>query len=105
LYREPEAREAARTAADGSPGGWDRLGSGRGARVRIASRRRDPDPALGAGHGTRDVLASARRATRSRDRRDVHAAPELAVVGCVVRDLQLAALRVRARRVRVRLLG
>ena len=37
-------------------GGRDRLGPGGGARVRLAPRRGDPDPAHRAGHRARDVL-------------------------------------------------
>ena len=48
--------------------GRDRLGPGRGARLRVAARGRDPDPPLGPGHRARDVLAPSPRAPRPRRR-------------------------------------
>ena len=68
VHGQPEARAAARAAARGDRRGRDRLGAGRGARLRLAARGRDPDPALRAGHRARDVLAPAPRAPRPRRR-------------------------------------
>ena len=46
-----------------------RLGPGGGARVRVAARRRDPDPAHRPGHRARHVLAPPRRPPRRQHRR------------------------------------
>ena len=51
---------------DGARGGRHRLGPRRGARVRVAARRRDPDPAHRPGHRARDVLAPPPRPPRRR---------------------------------------
>ena len=98
LVRQLERRR------DGARRGRDRLGPGRVARVRLAARGRRPDPADRPGHRARDVLAPPPRAPRRRDRRALHADPGARRRRGVVRGLQLAALRVRVRRVRVRLL-
>ena len=74
LRGEPQAREAARATARGVRRGRDRLGSGGGARVRLAARGGHPDPALGPGHRARNLLAPARGPARPRHRRDLHAA-------------------------------
>ena len=105
LLAAPEAEGTARPPAADDRGGWDRLGPGRGARVRVTRRRGHPDPAHRSGHRARDVLASPRRAARREHGRDVHAAAEPRRAVRVVRDLQLAAVRVRVPRLRVRLLG
>ena len=84
--------------------GRHRLGPGRGARVCVAARRRDPGAAHRPGLAARHVLAAAPRAPRRAHRRDVHADAAPRRRERVVRGLQLAALRVRVRRLRVRLL-
>ena len=73
LPGEPQACETARATARGVRRGRDRLGSGRGARVRLAARGGHPDSALGPGHGARNLLAPARGPARPRHGRDVHA--------------------------------
>ena len=85
--------------------GRDRLGPGRGARVRLAPRGRDPDPAVRPGHRAGDVRAPAPRPPRPALGRDRRADPAPAGRERLVRGLQLAALRVRGARLRVRLLG
>ena len=51
---------------DGDRRGRDRLGPGRGARVRVAARRGHPDPAHRPGHRARHLLAPPRRPARRR---------------------------------------
>ena len=82
----------------------DRLGSGRGARLRVAPRGRDPDPADRAGHRAGDVRAPSPGVPRPRDGRDGDSDPAPAGRQRLVRGLQLAALGVRGARLRVRLL-
>ena len=60
---------------DGARRRRDRLGPGRVARVRVAARRRHPDPADRPGHRARHVLAPPPRPARRRDRRALHADP------------------------------
>ena len=98
LWKQLERR---RTALEQ---GGHRLGPGGGARVRVAPRRRHPHPDHRPGHRARHVLASPRRPARREHRRDVHADAAPRRGGRVVRDPQLAALGVRLRRLRVRLL-
>ena len=54
----PKLDAPARAAARRARGRRHRLGTGRGARVRLAPRRGDPDPAHRPGHRARDVLAT-----------------------------------------------
>ena len=69
LHGASEAREAARAPrARRSRRGRHRLGAGRGARVRVAARRGDPDPAHGPGHRARHVLAPPPRPARRGER-------------------------------------
>ncbi len=105
LHAASEADEAAGAAPRRARAGRDRLGPGRGTRVRVAARRRDPDPDHRPGHRARDVLAPARRAPRRQHRLDVHADAASRRGVRVVRDPQLAAVGVRGGRLRVRLLG
>ena len=110
LLRVPEGFQvnpklaAARATARGGRRGWDRLGSGRGARVRLPARGGHPDSSLGTGHRARHVLPSPRRPARSGHGGDVHAPPGTAQGRRGLRGLQLSALRVRGARFRVRLL-
>ena len=69
LQRPPEARQAARAASRGDrdrPG--NRLGARRGARVRVAVDRGDPDPAHRPGHRARHLQPAPPRAPRPQDR-------------------------------------
>ena len=103
LHAEPEAHAPARAAPRDARGRRDRLGPGRGARVRLAPRRGDPDQAHRPGHRARNVLPPARRPPRREHGSDVHAAAASRRRRRGLRDLQLAALGVRVRRLRVRL--
>ena len=71
----------------------------------IAPRRRNPHSHHGPGHRARHVLASSRSPARREHGRDVYADAAPRRGGCVVRDPQLSALRVRLPRLRVRLFG
>ena len=62
LHRPPEAAQAARAPPGGPRGGPNRLGPGRGARVREPARRGDPDPPHRPGHRARNVRPSPPRA-------------------------------------------
>ena len=65
LPGEREAVEAARAAARAHARGRDRLGAGRGARLREPARRGDPDPGLGPGHRAWHLLPPPRGPARS----------------------------------------
>ena len=71
LHAEPEAHAPARAAPRDARGGWDRLGAGRGARVRLAPRRGDSDQAHRAGHRARarSPTGTTSSTTRARERR------------------------------------
>ena len=72
LPGEPEARKAARATARGGRRGWDRLGSGRGARVRLPARGGHPDSSLDrTPSAARSPIATPSCTIRSRG--DVHA--------------------------------
>ena len=66
VHDQREAREAARAAPRDDRRGRDRLGSGRGARVRLAARGRHPGPPLGPGHRARHVRPPSSHVPRSR---------------------------------------
>ena len=85
--------------------GRDRLGPGRGARLRLAARGRDPGPPLRPGRRARHVRTPPPGLPRPVLGRDVCADPAPAGGQRLLRGLQLAALGVRGARFRVRLLG
>ncbi len=105
LHDQCEAREAARAAPRDDRRGRHRLGSGRGARVRLPARGRHSRSALGSGHRTRHVRPPPSHVPRPVHRRDVRADPAPPRGGRVLRGLQLAAVGIRGARLRVRLLG
>ena len=92
-----------RRAAD--PRGRHRLGPRRVARVRLAAGRRHRDPPDRPGHRARHVLAPPPRAARRADGRALHADAAPRRLQGALRGAQLAALRGRVPRLRVRLLG
>ena len=96
---------ASSSGARGAGGGRDRLGPRRGARLRQPAGRGDPDPPHRPGHRARDVLAPAPRLPRRPHRRALRADPAPRRGDRVLRGAQLAALRVRGGRLRVRLRG
>ena len=105
LHRQPEAREAARPAAGLARRGRDRLGPGRGARLREPARRGHPGAPHGPGHRAGHVLAPPPRPARRPERAGVR--PDSGPGGGdrLLRDPQLAALGRGLPRLRVRLLG
>ena len=105
LHRPSEARAAAPAAPRSAGGRRDRLGPRRGARVCEPARGRDPGQAHRAGHRARDVRAAPPRPPRSGKRRAVHADEEPRRRFRLVRGVQLAAVRVRDARLRIRLFG
>ena len=104
LHRASEARQAAAAQGRCARRRRDRLGPGRVARVRRPARRGHPDPADRPGHRARHVLASPPRSARREHRRAFHADAASRGGDGVVRGAQLALVRVRRGRVRVRLL-
>ena len=104
LRGQSQAGEAARAEARDLRRGRNRLGARRGAGVRVAPRGGHSDPPVGPGHRARHVLAPARRPARPENGGDLHAAAASADGVRVLRDLQLAALRVRGARLRARVL-
>ena len=105
LHGPPEARQAARAPArDRRPRRRDRLGAGRVARVRVAAERGHADPPDRPGHRARDVLPAPPRAARPEDRPADLADPVAAGRARADGAAQLAAVRGRLPRVRVRLL-
>ena len=67
VHGPPEARAPARAPPRRARRGRDRLGPGRVARVRVAARRRHPDPPHRSGHRARHVLAPPPRPARRRN--------------------------------------
>ena len=100
VHAQPQARDAVRTPqvrADSSKA--KSIGaSPKALAFAVAARRRHPDPADRPGQRTRHVQPPPRRAARCGDQREVRPAAAPRRREGVVRDLQLAALRVRVSR-------
>ena len=105
LHRQREARQAARPTAGGARRGRDRLGPGRGARLREPARRGHPGASDRPGHRARHLLAPPPRPARRRERPGLRADPEPRRRDRVLRDPQLAAFGGGLPRLRIRLLG
>ena len=104
FHRSSEARTAAGASGGRARRGRHRLGAGRVARLRQPARRGHPDQVDRPGHRAWHVLTSPPRPARCEHRRALHAhAAPRGRVG-VVRGAQLASVRIRRSRVRVRLL-
>ena len=105
LHRPPEADQAARAPArDRRAERRHRLGAGRVARVRVAAVRGHADPPDRPGHRARHVLAAPSRPARRQDGPADLADPVAAGRARADGAAQLAALRGRLPRLRVRLL-
>ena len=106
LHRPPEARQAARAPARGARARRrHRLGARRGARLRVAADRGHAGPPHRPGRRARHVLPAPPRAARRQDRPARLADPEPAGRAGADGAAQLAAVRDRLPRLRVRLLA
>ena len=105
LQRPPQAAPPAGQAGRGARAGRDRLRPGRGARLRLAARRRRPHPPHRPGHRARHLLPPSPRPARREHRPQVHADAEPRRRHGPVRAVQQPALGDRLPRVRVRVLG
>ncbi len=105
LYRAPEAAAPDPAASGHGRAGRDRLGHRRAAGLRRDPHRRPLGPADRPGLPPRHLRPAARRARRPAHRRGVRAAAGVQLTGGAVPRLRLAAVGVRGRGLRVRLLG